>query len=102
MALPPVDLLVQALSRLPDAVRPGLFLAAILIAVWFVLWQGGIAVAWHGSCRAVARVLDTLVGVALIPDYLITSARRREGAGPGPRTLAVGHVAENVLETVGA
>ena len=94
----PAQWLVRELSFLPDALRPGLLLAAALLLVWFVVAQQGVPRVWHGAWRAVAVATDRTVGLVLLPEYAITRHRRAQGQGPGSTVLAAGRVADDVLE----
>jgi hypothetical protein len=102
MLTAPLKLLVNLIARLPDAVRPGVFLAILFLIGWFVAVQRGLPDLWHATCRGAARALYWIVGIALLPDYLTTTARLKRGLGPGEAVLAFGGVAERLLDgTVG-
>lgn len=91
---------VRSLSWLPDAVRPGLFLAGTGLLVWLVATRA--AVLWHGALRGLAVAVDAVVGAALLPEFALTSLRRERGRGPGPATLVVGNVADRILVAAAA
>ena len=98
MLTAPLKFLINLIAILPDAFRPGFFLAALVLIVWFVAVQRGLPNLWHATCRGAARVLYLIVGIALLPDYLMTTARQKRGQGPGEAVLAIGGVAERVLD----
>jgi hypothetical protein len=96
--LTPLKWLVQSIAWLPDVVRPGIFVASIVLIVWFAAVQRGLPDLWHALCRGAARVLHFLVGVALLPDYWLTTARQRRGEPPSEAVMTIGEVAERVLD----
>lgn len=98
MIFAPVQLLVNLVTVLPDPVRPGAFIVLVVAMGWFVFVQRGLPNLWHAICRLTARILDVVVGLALLPDYLVTTARQRQGRRPGQATQAVGGVAERFLD----
>lgn len=98
MLTAPLKWLVQLIAWLPDLLRPGVFLAAIVLLVWFVAVQRGLPNLWHAICRGAARLIDMIVGVALLADYLMTTARQKRGEPPTEVVLAMGSVAERVLD----
>lgn len=98
MLLAPVQWLVQAVALLPAALRPGVFVAVVLAIVWFVGVQRGLPRLWRLLCRALARVVNSLVALALFGEYLLTSARRDRGGAPGQLTLFAGEIAERVAD----
>jgi len=98
MLTAPLKWLVQAIALLPDLLRPGIFFAAILLIIWFVAVQRGVPNLWYAICRGLARAVDLVVGVSLLPDYLVTTARQKRGEPPSEALLAIGGVAERVLD----
>lgn len=98
MLAAPLKLLVQIIAWLPGLLRPGVFLAVIVLIVWFVAVQRGLPNLWHAVCRGAARLVDLIVGIVLLPDYLMTTARQKRGESPGEAVLAMGNVAERVLD----
>lgn len=98
MLLAPVQWLVQAVALLPAALRPGVFVAVVLAIVWFVGVQRGLPRLWRLLCRALARVVNSLVELALFGEYLVTSARRGRGGSPGQLTLLAGEIAERIAD----
>lgn len=100
--LAPVQWLVNLVTLLPDVLRPGGFVGLVLLILWFVFVQRGLPNLWHALCRGAARLLDAAVGLVLLPDYLMTTARQRQGQEPAQAVLAVGGVAERVLDGAGA
>jgi hypothetical protein len=102
MFLAPAQWLVQLVAWLPDFLRPGIFVGVVLLILWFVFVQRGLPNLWHALCRGTARAVDALIGLVLLPDYLMTTARQRQEEGPGQATLMIGGVAERVLDGAGA
>lgn len=98
MLAAPLKLLVQIIAWLPDLLRPGVFLAAIVLIVWFVAIQRGLPNLWHAVCRGGARLVNLIVGIVLLPDYLMTTARQKRGESPSEAVLAMGGVAERALD----
>jgi hypothetical protein len=92
----PTSFFVRWVMWFPDALRPGIFLAIVFTLIW-VLATRGVAV-WNWSCRAVAIVLDVAVGVVLLPEFALTTHRRRRGRMPGAGTVVFGQVAERALD----
>jgi hypothetical protein len=102
MLTAPLKWLVQLVAWLPDALRPGVFLALIVLAVWFAFVQRGLPNLWHACCRGAARVVDLLVGVALLPDYLLTTSRHKRGEAPAEAVLVIGEFADRALDGAGS
>ncbi len=98
MLFAPLKWLVQAIAWLPDVLRPGVFLATLVLIVWFAVVQRGLPDLWHALCRGSARLVDLVVGLALLPDYLTTTAKQKRGEEPGEAVLAFGGVAERILD----
>ena len=102
MLFAPAKFLVNLTTLLPDALRPGAFLALLVVIAWFVAVQRGLPDLWHAVCRGAARVVYLALGLLLLPDYLTTTARHRRGQGPAEAVLAVGGVAERALDGAAA
>lgn len=102
MLFAPAQWLVQLVSLLPAALRPGLSIAAVVAIVWFVFAQRGIPSLWHAMCRGAARAITFIIGLVLFPEYLLTTARRARGQSPGQLTLAASEIAEHVLDGAAA
>lgn len=100
MLTAPVKWLINLVALLPDAMRPGVFLAVLVLIVWFVVIQRGLPNLWHATCRGSARVVDLTIGVVLLPEYLMTSSRQRRGQAPGEAVLAISGVADRALDGV--
>jgi hypothetical protein len=94
MLAAPAEWLIQVVAVLPTPLRPGVVLAIIIAGLWFVLVRRGLPSLWHRTCRGAAIVMNVTIGVALFPEYLLTTARRKRGAAPGALTHAVGAIAE--------
>jgi hypothetical protein len=102
MLTAPLKWLVQTIAWLPDALRPGVFVAVLILVAWFVFVQRGLPNLWHGVCRLAARTADAIVGLALLPDYVSTMARQRRGEPPTNLVLTTGEAADRVLDGAGA
>jgi hypothetical protein len=74
--------IIQAVSWLPEALRPGVFVAVVILLLWFILVRRGLSEAWRATCRGTARAIDLALGAVLRIEYMITAARRRRGAAP--------------------
>jgi hypothetical protein len=98
----PAQWLVNLVTVLPDFVRPGVFIGFLLLILWFVFVQRGLPNLWHALCRATARLIDAIVGIVLLPDYLVTTARQKQDHAPGQVFLMIGGVAERTLDGAGA
>jgi hypothetical protein len=104
MLTAPLKWVVQAIAWLPDMLRPGLFLALVILAVWFVAVQRGLPALWAAGCRGAARVVDRFVGLLVLPQYLVATARRRRGelpavsGGGSGSTLVLTELADRVLD----
>jgi hypothetical protein len=101
MLLAPARWLVQLTAWLPEVVRPGVFVGLILFALWFAFVQRGLPNLWHALCRGTARIVDIVVGLLLLPEYLLTTARQKQSQPPAQAALAFGGVAERVLDEAG-
>lgn len=102
MLAAPAQWLIQLIALLPVLLRPGVFLAIIISLLWFVFRRRGLPSLWKRLCRGVAITLDATVGLALFPEYLVTTSRRRKGAAPGSITRTLGPVAEFALDRAAA
>jgi hypothetical protein len=102
MPIAPAQWLIQLISLLPVALRPGVFLAVVVSLAWFVFVRRGLPSLWRLSCRGVAITVDLAVGLALFPEYLLTTSRRSRGGQPGSMALTVAPVAEHVLHAAAA
>ena len=91
--------LIREIAYVPDALRPGVFLALLIAAFWFAFLRRGAAESWRVACRGVARLIDVTVSLALLPEYAITTARRRRGDGPGRLALLIAGPSEVVLNS---
>jgi hypothetical protein len=86
---------VQAIGWLPEAVRPGVFVALVVLLVWVVA-RGQLGGVWRALGRGAARLLDLAVGIVLRIEYGITSARRRGGEAPPRWAFALAHVTDGI------
>jgi hypothetical protein len=102
MHFAPAQWLIQLIALLPVALRPGVFLALVVALLWFVFVHRGLPSLWRRTCRGAAIAIDFSVGLALLPEYLFTSERRRRGEEPGSVTLAVAPLAEQILNAAAA
>jgi hypothetical protein len=91
--------LIQGIAWLPVALRPGVFLAVVALAVWLVAVQRALPSLGHRVCRGAALAVGGLVGLAILPEYKITTARHRHGQAPGALAQRLSPVADGVLET---
>ncbi len=98
MLIAPAQWVIQLISLLPVALRPGVFLAVIVSLTWFVFVRRGLPSLWRRACRGVAMTVDLVVGLVLFPEYLLTTSRRSRGEQPGSIALTVAPVAERVLD----
>jgi hypothetical protein len=101
MLLAPAHWPVQLVAWLPDVVRPAVFIGLILLLVWFVFVQRGLPNLWHAVCRGTARVIDVVIGLLLLPEYLLTTSRQKQAQEPAQAAVAIGEVAERVLDEAG-
>jgi hypothetical protein len=98
MLTAPAEWLVEVVARLPPALRPGVFLALVVLIVWFVFVRRGLPDLWHALWRGGARLVDALVAGPLLLEYAVTSSRRRRGEPPPQWALALGGVTDVVLD----
>ncbi len=87
---------VQAVSWLPEALRPGAFVALVILLLWLIFIRRGFSEAWRATCRGTARAIDVGLGVVLRIEYTITTARRRRGAAPPRWAFALTGIAGTV------
>ena len=97
MLLSPFKALVRLVCVLPVLLRPGVFIAIAFTLLWLVFVKPRVPALYHAGCRSVARVVDVLVGLVLLPEYALTTSRRRRGHSPAAPTLVVGHIADPIL-----
>lgn len=102
MQFAPAQWLIQLIALLPVVLRPGVFLALVIALVWFVFVYRGLPSLWRRSCRGAAITVDLTVGVVLLPEYLLTTARRTRGEQPGSIALVLSPLAEHVLNAASA
>ncbi|HWM09238.1 MAG TPA: hypothetical protein VNO82_07830 [Solirubrobacteraceae bacterium] len=107
MLTAPLKWVVEAIAWLPDLLRPGIFLVLVILAVWFVTVQRGLPALWAALCRGAARMVDRVVGLLVLPQYLVANARRRRGelpavssgsGGSGDSTFVLTELADRVLD----
>lgn len=92
----PLSALVRSLTWLPEGLRPAVF-AFVLLALGWVLVAHGREI-WGLMCRVAAILIETAIGLLLLPEYLVTTVRRQFGAVPGPVTIVLGDVLERALD----
>jgi hypothetical protein len=92
----PTRQLVGAAAWFPEAFGPGVFALLLLTVFWLLTTRG--RQLWDHACRAVAVTVDLAVGCLLLPEYVVTSTRRRSGQAPGAATRVTGDVFERVLD----
>jgi hypothetical protein len=96
MHFAPAEWLIQLVALLPDALRPGVLLGLSFGLVWFVFMCRGLPGLLRGACRTVAVGVNLLLALLLLPEYLLTRARRAKGKGPGPIAIALVPIAANI------
>jgi hypothetical protein len=94
----PFTWFVQAIALLPEALRPGVFIALIVLVLWFVLVRRGVPDLWRAGCRGLARLIDFSVGVVLRLEYTITTGRRRKEKAPPRWAFALAGVTDVVQD----
>jgi hypothetical protein len=87
---------IQAIAWLPEALRPGVFVALLVLLLWFVFVRRGVPDLWRACCRCAARLLDFGLGIVLRPEYMVTRARRRRGQTPPQWAFALANVTDVV------
>jgi hypothetical protein len=92
--MPPFTWLVQAIALLPEALRPGVSIALIVLVLWFVVVRRGVPDLWRAGCRGLARAVDFSVGLVLRLEYTITTGRRRRGEAPPRWAFALAGVTD--------
>jgi hypothetical protein len=102
MLAAPGQWLIQLDAFLPVPLRPGVFIAIVIALLWFVFVRRGLPSLWRSVCRGGAVVLDGVIGVALLPEYLVTSSRRRRGVSPGIVTQLLSPFSEFALARAAA
>jgi hypothetical protein len=102
MLLAPLHWPVQLVAWLPGYVRPAAFCALALLGLWFVFVQRGLPNLWHAVCRGAAAAIDAIIGLLLLPEYMLTTARQKQQQQPGQAVLAFGSLAERILDGVGS
>jgi hypothetical protein len=93
----PAQWVVQLLSLLPEALRPGALAVVVVLLVWFVA-TGGLRVLWHAACRWTALAVDELAGLVTLVEYRSTSARRKRDEAPSSAALAASELAARTLD----
>jgi hypothetical protein len=93
--------LVQVVSWLPEALRPGVFVAVVILLLWFIFIRRGLSEVWRATCRGAARAIDLSLGAVLRIEYMITTARRRRGLAP-PRWAFASAGVSGTLEACAA
>lgn len=102
MITAPVQWILQGIAYLPDALRPGVFFALLIAIVWLLFIRRGIPDLLRAICRASARLVDFVASAAVLPDYVVTSARRRRGGQPGRVALLMAGPACSVFDAAAA
>lgn len=96
MLAAPLMWVVRAISVLPAAIRPGVFLSLVGLVLWLLVVRWGIAGTWNAACRGFAYLVNLVLGLVLLPEYAVTRSRRRRGQAPWPVAVAAGHVTDQV------
>lgn len=92
----PVRWLADTVIRFPEAVRPGLFIALVILVWWFLLRRS--RPAWRLGVRSACAMTDLSIGFALLAEYGWTRHRRSQGIPAASAAVAGGQVAERVLD----
>ncbi len=94
----PFSWLVQAVAWLPEALRPGVFIAVVVLIVWFVFVRRGLPDLWRAGCRGLAYLIDASVGIVLRLEYTTTTARRRRGKAPPQWAFALAGMTDAIQD----
>ena len=89
MHFAPAQWVIQLVALLPVALRPGVLFALVFAMAWLVFVRPGLPTLLRWACRATAVGVNSIVGLLLLPEYLLTRARREKGRGPGTIALAI-------------
>jgi hypothetical protein len=92
-----VAVVLGLLSLLPLYLRPGVLLLAIICLAYLLFYRSGVRTIARTLVQCLARSIDWLVGLALLPGYLIARQRRRDGREP-LTILSGGNLFETVLD----
>jgi len=74
--------LVQPIVWLPDALRPGVAIALVVLLVWFVFVRRGVLDLWRAACRGFAYFLALSLDTVMRLECAITTKRRSRGQAP--------------------
>jgi hypothetical protein len=88
--------IVGIVMRFPVAVRPGLFIALLVLLAW-VLVRRGRWILWLGV-RAACLMTDVSIGIALLAEFHWTRHRRQQGKAAAELAVTAGKAAERVLD----
>jgi hypothetical protein len=92
----PVRWLANIVVHFPEAVRPGLFVALVVLIWWFLLRRA--RPAWRLCVRSACAMIDLSIGFALLAEYGWTRHRRSHGMPAASVAVTGGQVAERVLD----
>lgn len=96
MHFAPAQWVIQLVALLPVALRPGVLFALVFAIAWLVFVRPGLPTLLRRACRATALGVNLIVGLLLLPEYLLTRARREKGGGPGTIALAIVPMVEHI------
>jgi hypothetical protein len=96
MHFAPAQWVIQLVALLPVALRPGVLFALVFTMAWLVFVRPGLPTLLRRACRVMAVGVNLIVGLLLLPEYLLTRTRREKGSGPGTIALAIVPVVEHI------
>jgi len=102
MHFAPAQWAIQLVALLPVALRPGVLFALVFAIAWLVFVRPGLISLLRSACRAAAFGVNLILALLLRPEYLLTSARREQGSGPGRIALALVPVVEQIQQSMTA
>lgn len=86
---------MRAIEHFPLWLRPSLFVCGVVGVTCLVILRG--RQIWRAACRGFADFAELGIGLVLLPEYALTSYRRRQGSSPGQGTMVLGLVADRCL-----
>jgi hypothetical protein len=95
----PGKALVGAINNAPLAVQPGVAAFLVVVVFWALIAHRRL---WAGVVRVFALATDYAIGAMLLPEYLMTSVRRRRGWRIGVAALVLRDPVERLLDLASA
>lgn len=92
----PTRWLLEVVMKFPLAVRPGLFIALVILVCWILLRRRRSV--WGRSLRIACVAIDLSIGLVLLAEYHWTQHRRHQGKRAAELAIACGSVAERMLD----